>query len=399
MQPTRATDRPAAVVMNTHYSGLGIARNLGPLGIRVVGVTHMADFEGNRSRWLDYRPAPDCVAQPDALLDVLLGLSRELGMPPVLFPTRDHDIHFINAHRAALEAQFVVPFPAPDVMDRVMNKNRLAEAARSVGIAVPAGITLHVPDDSARARALQFPCVVKPVYASQWRKPGIWEAVGQRKAVFVHSYMEFEQLYARFCHLDPLASLQEWIPGGEDALQIFGSCCGRDGAPKAFFTARKRLQYPALMGTGIVVEALPLPDLEQPSRRLLSALGLFGVSEIEYKRDPRSGRLVLIEINPRHWDQHRVGTMVGVNLSAAAYYDAIGEAVGTSRQGARRVKWIAEKEYAGQWWRCLRGMAPWTQTAAAAFGARTYAICDRHDLGPALAMLGWSNRPANRSAA
>lgn len=376
------------VVLNTHHSGLAIARDLAPLGIRVIGLTAVSSFPGNSSRWLEYRAAPDSLTEPASLLDVLLKLAGELRSRAVLLPTRDHDINFINRHREALEERYLIAQLPPGDMERVMNKDVLASVAREAGISVPDGVTVRLPGELEAARALRFPCICKPLYASQWRRTGVWEAVGRQKALRVESFADLEAFYRAFSHLDPLVTIQEWIEGGEECLQIFGSYTTQADALATFFTARKRLQYPPLAGTGIVVEALPLPDLEQPSRALLSGLGFRGISEIEYKRDERTGGLYLIEVNPRHWDQHGLGSAVGVNLSEALYRDITNQPTRDMRQSTERVRWVAEAEYARHLARCMLGRAPWRDARLAIGGRRAWSVFDRSDMGPLLALLG-----------
>lgn len=383
---------PPAVVLNTYHTGLGVARCLGPLGVRVVGMTKHAGFPGNRSRWLEFRPSADSLEEPQQLLKQLVEFADECGTRPVLFPTRDHDIAFINQHRTELERAYLIPFAEPEVIDRAMNKDRLVEIAQSVGIRSPRAVVLEQAAEAERVRGLRFPCICKPVYARHWRKPGIWEAVGRQKAVKVETFDEFRALYDRVGPLEPQMLVQEWVPGGEEQLQIFGSYCARGGGVRAFFTARKRLQYPALLGTGIVVEALPVDGIEAPSRALLDAIGFHGISEIEYKRDPRDGTLYLIEINPRHWDQHQIGATVGVNLSAAAYADAIGRPIPEMRQREKPAVWVAEREFAEHVARALLGRAPLSDLGKIFLRRRTWSVFDSGDLGPFLAMLGLAPR-------
>ncbi len=381
------TDCPV-VVLNTHHSGLAIARDLAPLGVRVIGLTAIASFPGNSSRLLEYRAAPDSLTESDALLDFILKLADELPSRAVLLPTRDHDINFINQHRVALDERFLIAQPPPDGIERVMNKDVLAAAAREVGVSVPAGVTIRHPGELGTARALRFPCICKPLYASQWRRAGLWEAVGRQKALRVESFGDLEDFYRNFSHLDPLVTVQEWIQGGEESLQIFGSYTLRDHSVAAFFTGRKRLQYPPLAGTGIVVEALPLAELERPSKSLLISLGFHGISEIEYKRDEQSGQLYLIEVNPRHWDQHGLGSAVGVNLSEALYRDMTGQPMRVMRQTTERVRWVAEAEYARHLARCMLGRAPWRDATLAIGGRRAWSVFNRSDMGPFLSLLG-----------
>ena len=60
---------------------------------------------------------------------------------------------------------------------------------------------------------------------------------------------------------------------------------------------------------------------------------------MEFKRDPRDGRFCLMEVNARHWKWHGLAARCGVNLSLAAYRDAIGDPYIARRQ-QDGVKWI-----------------------------------------------------------
>jgi predicted ATP-grasp superfamily ATP-dependent carboligase len=381
------TDCPV-VVLNTHHSGLAIARDLAPLGVRVIGLTAVPQFPGNSSCQLEYRPAPDSLTEAPELLETLVKLADELQQRAVLLPTRDHDLNFISRHRAALDVHYRIGLLPPAGLERVMNKDVLADAARRAGLRVPRSVTVREPLQLQLARELRFPCICKPLYASQWRRAGVWEAVGRQKARRVETYDELVAYYRVFSHLDPLVTVQEWVEGGEENLLVFGSYCRADHEVAGFFTARKRLQYPPLAGTGIVVEALPLPRLEEPSRALLRALEFRGISEIEYKLDDRDGSLYLIEVNPRHWDQHGLGTAVGVNLSELLYRDLTDQPMLAVRQSADRVLWIAEAEYARHLARCLLGRAPWSDARLAVGAARTWAVYNSGDPGPFLSLLG-----------
>jgi D-aspartate ligase len=375
------------IVLNTHYSGLGIARNIAPLGVRVLGLTAFSQFPGNRSKWLEYRAAPDSLTAPNELVNAIQSLAAGFPHRPLLLPTRDHDINFINDHRRELSSCVDAIAPDVSVAERIMNKDLLREAALNVGLAVPESVIIELPDQITRARNLCFPCVCKPVYASQWRRDGIWEAVGRQKAVRVDTYADLVCLYSRFCRLDPRIIVQEWIPGGEESLQIFGSVTDQKADVVAAFTARKRIQYPALLGTGVAVEAIRLPHIHEPSQMLLRQLGFSGISEIEYKYDARRSRLYLIEVNPRHWDQHRLGTAVGVNLTEALYRLATGQPMRRMFQSDDRVVWLAESEIARHLARCAIGRARLSETLSVLRMRRCWAVFDRADMHPFLSLI------------
>ncbi len=356
--------RPPVVVLNMHYSGLGIARDLAPHGVPVFGLSAHPEFPGSASRYCSFHVAPDSLLDPDGLEDFLLKFARRFDVRPVLFPTRDHDVEFLLARRANLEGSYLIPMASRDVIERAMNKDRCFEAARSCGIALPRSHTVRSGAEIRNLRGeIALPVIVMTV--------------------------------------------QEYVPGPESSLVIFGSYCRPGGEVRAYFTARKLLQAPPLRGTGVVVEGRPIESIVEPSRRLLRAIGFSGLSEIEYKVHERTGTAYLIEINPRHWDQHRLGAACGVNLTLEWYRDltepdrlAPGECrEAAPRQGSVPVRWIADQEFA------LYAAAATARRGKALAdlrefvrGRKTFAVLDWRDPRPSMRQLRGIARILGRAA-
>src|ERR1051326_7773066 len=117
-KPIASADRPAAVVMNMFYTGLGIARSLGEKGIPVIGLSAHPGIYGNYTRYADVRSCPDSRENPDDLLEFLLELGQTLDRPAIIFPTRDDDVLFLDRHRARLAEKFIPVIPARAALDR-----------------------------------------------------------------------------------------------------------------------------------------------------------------------------------------------------------------------------------------------------------------------------------------
>ena len=386
------------IVLNMHYSGLGIARDLAPHGVPVFGFSSNRSFPGNYSRHCRFVQSPDSLLEPLALRDFLLDFSRRFTAPPIVLPTRDHDIEFLLRHRDALEPRLCIPLAPSVIVETAMNKDACFEVAARCGIALPRTFTVQ---DSAALRALEdrleFPVIVKPLYARQWRRPGVWERVGRQKAAMMASFADLLQFYGRIEPVAPVATVQEYIPGGDPQLLVFGSYCRPGGRVRAYFTGRKLLQDPPLKGTGLVVEGRPMDTIVAQSHALLEALRFSGISEIEYKLHAATGVPYLIEINPRHWDQHRLGTACGVNLSLELYRDLVDPRRIDSpdhddappRQRPEAVRWVAEHDLFFYLLRSTwRRNGAWSQALAHLGGHRIYSVTDRHDLRPALRQLG-----------
>jgi hypothetical protein len=79
-------------------------------------------------------------------------------------------------------------------------------------------------------------------------------------------------------------------------------------------------------------ESVWLQDVADSGLRLLQEIGYHGVAGVEFKRDPRDGRLKLMEINARHEMWHGFASKLGVSVSVAAYLDAVGRPLAAPRQ-------------------------------------------------------------------
>lgn len=334
------------VILNVAYTGLGIARNLHPLGVPIIGVTGRPDIVGNSTRMAKVLFAPDSAEAPQDLCRFLSELAAQFTVKPVLFATRDQDVLFCEEHRAELEPHYLLPMPAEGIVPILLDKCLMTREAERVGIPVPLTRTLSgwaaIRTDG---KNLPYPCVVKPITSCEWRGQREWKLIGERKAFGVQSHEELLAEYEAISQVTPEILVQELIPGPDSNLYTFGSYLDRNSELKGSFFGRKLLQSPAGFGTGFVVETAEPSIIEEYSLRLLQSVKYCGVSECEFKLDERDGELKFIEVNARHWDQHRLSTECGVNLSQIAYWDTCGLPAPTVRPNHVHARWIAEDSF------------------------------------------------------
>src|SRR5205814_1680031 len=145
----------------------------------------------------------------------------------------------------------------------------------------------------------------------------------RRQAFRCQSAAEVEDAYGRAEAFEPM--VQELVPGGDDHLYSVGSYVARDGRALGVFCGRKLRQTPPVVGTCRVGEALWVEEIVDAALRLLRAFAFHGLSQVEFKRDPRDGRFKLMEINPRLWQWHGLAAACGVDLPRIAYADLVGE--------------------------------------------------------------------------
>jgi predicted ATP-grasp superfamily ATP-dependent carboligase len=382
--------KPTAVVMNMFYTGLGIARSLGERGIPVVGLTAERGLYGNFSRYAKTRVCPDSKREPEALLAYLIELGKSLGQRGVIFPTRDHDLVFLDCYRTELAPWYSIVCPEPGVLEFCLNKWETYLWAQRTDVPTPKAWVIENESDLAGLLdEVTYPCVLKPLAAHQWRTGRNWMLVGGRKAIPLLNRSELSAEYAVTSQAVQQVLVQEMIPGNDDCLVTV--CCyfDRELNCVAAFNTRKLAQTPEQFGTGCILQAAHCPELLEPTVRLLSGMRFTGIAEVEYKWDAVNRQYRLIEINPRPWDQHRLGNTCGVDLIYLAYCDHAGLPLPSFETKRSEDKWIAEDALALEALWMVPGRDPKLRALLRlARGRRIYAIWSPRDPLPLIAYLG-----------
>jgi D-aspartate ligase len=316
--------RTAVVADVGWVNGLAAVRSLGRVGARVIAIDHRRGALGFHSRYGEARLCPDPVAEERAYADFLLSLGDEIGAAAPIFPTHDEHLNAIARHRDELGARFLYPFPAWDVLGPIQSKRHQVERADELGIPVPR--TRDEPTDE-----LGYPVLVKPSDPTGFRR------AFRRQAFRCRTRAELDDAFERARPYDPL--VQELIPGGDDALYTLGSYLSAGGQALAVFSGRKLRQTPPSVGTCRVGEAVWVDDVVEQGLALLRGLGFHGLSQVEFKRDPRDGRYKLIEVNPRLFQWHGLAAACGVDLPRVAYLDLLGTPPPPARSNGHSKKW------------------------------------------------------------
>jgi predicted ATP-grasp superfamily ATP-dependent carboligase len=325
--------RPAAIVLECSYvNGLSAIRSLAAMEVPVIALDHRRQALGLRSRLAAPVVCPHPHEQPEEFGAMLAEICEALPHGAVAFPT--HDEYLVAVNRSA-PTSLRLPFGPRELIEPIQAKRFQYDAAARAGVLLPA--TFHPADEDAAVRAaevLRYPAVMKPSEGAGFkRRHGIPLVVAETPEELLAAY----RLGAEFAPM-----LQEQIPGGDDCLWTVGSYVDAGGAMPGIFCGRKLLQAPAGVGTCRVGVAEWDEEAVDGARRFLHALGYHGISQVEYKRDPRDGTLRLMEVNARLWQWHSLAAACGVDLVQMAYRDAIGEPVTarTSRAAGRR-RWVA----------------------------------------------------------
>jgi predicted ATP-grasp superfamily ATP-dependent carboligase len=317
-------ERPAAIVIGVAWAnGLGLIRSLGQAGVPVVALDPRPGAIGFASRYVTRAVVcPDPGPQESAFLDFLDHLGEELMRPGVLYLTQDEHVSTVSRNQQRLEQHFLFPFARWTVLRRIIDKRGQYSVAQELGVPLPATRFPRSETDAASvAREMPYPIIAKPVYHARFAETfGVKGFVAQRPK-------QAREYYQRGAAHGYQMMFQEIIPGDSAQLYTYGSYLNPHGEVLAQFTGRKLRQNPRVFGTCRVGESYPAPIVAELGLRLLRALGFWGISQVEFKLDPRDGQFKLMEVNARNYQWQHLATLCGANLAHVAYRDVLGEPV------------------------------------------------------------------------
>ena len=331
----RDAGQPAAVVFNSHITGLAVARSLGRRGIPVIALDRDPKGVALVSRYIAIAGlCPNPLEDEEGFIACLLEIGREFQQPPVLYPANDEWVLAVNRHRATLEEVYALPFAGPEIVEPLLDKARLYQAATRLGVPIP--FTWYIHDEPGSVEIVQYPCIVKPV-----EQRSFYDRFGA-KAWRIGSRAELEDAMQR-AEGYPLVA-QEIIGRGLSDFYSVCSYVGLDGAAHGSFVGRKLEQYPADYGTGCLVAAEGPEELAGQGVALLREFGYRGTSEIEFIYDNRDRQYKLLDVNTRVWKWIGLPIAAGVDLPWLAYADATGrpERAPAPRSG---IVWTHARDY------------------------------------------------------
>jgi D-aspartate ligase len=316
------------VVLGLLWGGLALARSLGRSGVPVTGIAYERTDFGVRSRHLARRAV--AAGNPE----VVLGVLRESGSRPVLFPERDESVQLVLERWDEIRELADLPLPDDvEIVHRLRRKDLLRAEAERAGIPLPMTIAPESEDDIRRAD-LRPPYLVKPVTGQEfaytfgaklWDVDTVEEAAAAWRLAREHG---FETV------------VQELIPGSQEKIYSLFTYVGREGEPLANVVGRKLRQGPLRFGTSAVFVVDFDERVLEHGLRLLQTAGYRGFAQVELAHDARDDTFRLLEVNTRLPMWAGVAMSRWFDLARLAYDDLCGRPAPATRTFRDEVAWI-----------------------------------------------------------
>jgi D-aspartate ligase len=223
-------------------------------------------------------------------------------------------LEFIAQNRPELAQRFLLDDSNPQSQLMMLDKLATYHSAVAAGVATPRFWTAGCLSEIDAVRdELVFPLIIKPLFSHLF-----FERFG-RKFVEVQSYEELVERFRSISEANLELMLVEKIPGPDDLLCSYYTYLDQEGEARFHFTKRVVRRFPVSMGTCCYHVTDWIPDLCPLALRLFRHVGLRGLANVEFKRDPRDGVLKLIECNARFTAANALVTASGYDLAWFVY--------------------------------------------------------------------------------
>jgi predicted ATP-grasp superfamily ATP-dependent carboligase len=328
------TNPIGAIVTGGDFQALGVVRTLAPKGIPVI-LLDSDHCVGKYSRYAKgcYKSPP--LTSEKEYVDFLTDFADRTNTRGwVVFPNSDEAVYVLSRNRDLLSDCYRITTPPWEVIRNVYIKKNTYQLARKHGIPIPA---TYYPEnlDELLSLDLSFPVVIKPSI-----RDNFYSKV-RVKAYRVDNRDELKTTYESVCSvIDPSEVLvQDLIPGGAAGLYSFCPFF-KNGEILTGIAARRARQHPMDFGhASTYAETVDIPQLRDLAEAFLRRIGYYGLAEVEFMHDPRTGEYKLLEVNPRIWGWHTLAIAAGVDLPYLVYRDMLGEKV-NSAPVANHAKWV-----------------------------------------------------------
>lgn len=381
-----------AVVLGMFETGLAVGRSLGRAGVHVLGFDHSRKL-GFYSRYLKAAICPHPLDSEEEFVQFLLKAASVHQAKPVLFITADEFLIPVSRNRRRLEKHYLMNLPHEDIIECITDKFKQYRLALDAGIPVPQTFIAHnIIDVNNIKNEAHFPAFIKGTEVTIWRK----HFGGHVKGFVVNNQEELVRTSEMILGHGVSELIQEIIPGPDTQHFKSSFYVSRNGEILLAFGLQKIRQQPVGFGFGCVVKSVEYPELLALGQRFFEKINYRGVGSAEFKMDLRDGKLKLIELNPRYWQQNALTERCGMNFPLMNYMELTGGQQRPILGYKLGIKWIniyADFESFREYRR--RGQLSFLEWIRSWKGEKIYSDLALDDMVPGLhEMLSMLPRPA-----
>lgn len=316
-------DMPAPVIISSVMNSYGLVRAFGEKGVKSI----LTDRRWGPAKFSKY--VSECWHLPsayptDAAIERLLQHASRHDRPMMLIPCNEPWVVAIMDRREEFEKYFAIPLAKTETARLALTKTDMHQWCLRNDIRVPTSFSFGVGEDwLAFLRSLEghFPVIVKP------ETKGVGdESLGFTTRVF----QSMDELldWGRSQGGGPSCAVlcQHFVSGSPRSLVAYHGYRTADGRTFMAGLTKLRIQPPVCGGSTSAGYIRGDEGSRDAALDVLKKLEFTGLFDIEFIREPSTGLLYFIELNPRPGMPNYGAAAVGVNFPYIACLDQVGMA-------------------------------------------------------------------------
>lgn len=312
----------AIVLGSNYYIGLSIIRCLGKEGVDVYAMDYSKHAYGAKSKYLKDQLIVPHYKDDKALLSYLVDYGQKQAAKPVLFPSADAYVAFMDKHMKTLKDYYLFPMSDQGLWSKLMCKDDLRDLCDLHGVKVPytmmaGSYNLNMFEDN-----IGFPCLLKPTESPSF------VAFYRQKMFVCHNHEELQEAMIKTAVDGFDMMIQQIISGPDSHVATYDVYLDQSSRVTHAVTCNKLRQFPINYGASSYTIQKEIPELHEIGQAFLEAVAYKGFAEIEFKKNEKDGQYYLIEVNTRTTTLNEMLYKVGINFPMVAYKDLLGQEIG-----------------------------------------------------------------------
>ena len=299
---------PRVLVLDGHCSAaLAFTRSLGRAGYWVaVGSARGMRAPARLSRYchigFDY---PVSTEEPMNFAEAVFRFAQEQGID-LIAPMSDWTTFPLAQRQKQFRGVARLAVPPLDALEITSDKYRTIGLARELDVPAPETLLVRSIDDLAPARGWHYPIVVKDRFSVRW----VADKAVLGSTSYAYSWDELLERVQR--RLDRVVDVlvQEFVSG----VGVGFSCLVLEGKAYLPFQWQRIREEDPRGGASSARKSVALESTVLAfGRNLMVKSGFLGIGMVEFKSDPATGRLHLMEINGRPWGSLQLAIESGID--------------------------------------------------------------------------------------
>lgn len=307
----------AVLLLGNYRATLDVARAFHECGYKVVVSRDWPDGFVQYSRYVDAcwdNPHSDDLDVEAAQLSAFLAAHRQIR---IVFPVMEKYVKLLALFPAAVSETVLVASPDTDTVLTCLDKEAMANVAKTAGLAIGAARSVSNLEELKRAAAaIGAPLVIKPIESGM--------RLHEKKALIIEEASALDEILPRWPDDHERLVVQRYISGQRINI-YFGAL---NGEPVRCLVARV-LSTDAPDGTGYNTSSISIEMTDailSATKAALGALDYSGAGLLQFMEDGNTGALTFLEINPRLAANQGVADAGGLELVDFAVAAAAGDA-------------------------------------------------------------------------